>query len=136
MTILLSDLAPDSRRQGHPWTTWLEVSSRCGEPPCETAADAMAAPNRRPSPSRNRAQRMRTTTRSGRASLSSMIESGFAPRRSSSAMTRIGLVELATVRRRAHVERDGVLADDERHLAVRLDVDLLERRARASGVCS
>jgi hypothetical protein len=32
--------------------------------------------------------RMRTTTRSGRASLSSMIESGFAPRRSSSATTR------------------------------------------------
>ena len=73
---------------------------------------------------------MRTTTRSGRASLSSMIESGFAPRRSSSAIDADGLFELATVRRRAHVQRDGVLADHERHLAVGLDVDLLERRAR------
>jgi hypothetical protein len=44
-------------------------------------------------------QRVRTTTRSGLASLSSMIESGLAPRRSSSATTRFP----AAATRRARV---------------------------------
>ena len=90
---------------------------------------AIACPQRGGQVSKGRPQRMRTTTRSGRVSLSSMMASAFAPRLVELGDDARGLIELAPEGRRAQDELHGAAADDEREDPVRLDVHLLERRA-------
>ena len=100
--------------------------------PCE-AAVLISPPNRMPrkdgpvqrGPGRA-SQRMRTTTLSGRASLSSMTASALAPRSSELCNHAGRLIELAPEWGPSEHELHGAAAHDEGEPAVRLHVHLLE----------